>query len=120
MNCKENMMSNGRTQNLTAAAGLSADPVSVEPYRSEEFYKLERERVFARSWLMLCRVEEIPKAGDYVVKDIDVCGASVLVIRGKDGNIRAFHNVCSHRGNLLVWEKSGSASPMLVCRYHSW
>jgi phenylpropionate dioxygenase-like ring-hydroxylating dioxygenase large terminal subunit len=113
-------MSNGRTQNLTAAAGLSADPVSVEPYRSEEFYKLERERVFARSWLMLCREEEIPKPGDYVVKDIEVCGASVLVIRGKDGNIRAFHNVCSHRGNLLAWEKSGSAAPLLVCRYHSW
>jgi phenylpropionate dioxygenase-like ring-hydroxylating dioxygenase large terminal subunit len=103
----------------THAAGLSTDPVPVEAYRSPSHYALEQERIFKRCWLMMAREEEIPKPGDYLKKDLEVCGASILITRGKDGVIRAFHNVCSHRGNLVVLEDSGNAS-RFVCRYHNW
>lgn len=100
-------------------AGLGHGPVSLEPYRSEEFYKGERERMFGRAWLLAGRSEEIPKPGDYFLKEVDVCQASVLIVHGKDGKIRAFHNVCPHRGNQLVSVRAGS-SGAFSCRYHSW
>lgn len=106
-------------KSLTEANGLSTGPVSMEPYRSPAFYELERERVFRRSWLMMCRVEELPKAGSYVLKQVEVCGASVLITRARDGAIRSFHNVCSHRGNQVVLDEAGTAS-RFVCRYHNW
>lgn len=104
---------------LTEAAGMSTRPVPMEPYRSPAFYELERERVFRRSWLMMCRVEELPITGSFVVKQVEVCDASVVITRAKDGNVRAFHNVCSHRGNQVVLDESGTAS-RFVCRYHNW
>ncbi len=104
---------------LTEAAGLDTAPVSMEPYRSPEFFELERERLFRRSWLMMGRVEEIAKPGDYILREVEVCGASVLVTRGKTGAVRAFHNVCSHRGNQIVLDEGGNAS-RFVCRYHNW
>jgi phenylpropionate dioxygenase-like ring-hydroxylating dioxygenase large terminal subunit len=68
---------------------------------------------------MICREEEIPRAGDFVCREIEVCAASVIVVRDRDGTVRAFHNVCSHRGNQVVIEASGNAR-QFVCRYHNW
>src|SRR3546814_6072641 len=72
-------------ESYTCKAGLLPEPVSLESYRSEAFYELERDRVFGRSWLTLAREEELPKPGDYLVRDIEVLGASVIVARGRDG-----------------------------------
>jgi len=119
MNEHVSISEGARASSLTEAAGLSTGPVSMEPYRSQAFYELERERVFRRSWLMMCRVEELPAAGSYVLKHVEVCGASVLITRGKGGDIRAFHNVCSHRGNQIALDDAGTAS-RFVCRYHNW
>jgi phenylpropionate dioxygenase-like ring-hydroxylating dioxygenase large terminal subunit len=104
---------------FTEAAGLSTAPVTLEPYRSPDFYALEREKIFRRSWLMLARIEELPEAGNFVRKEIEVCDASVVLTRTSDGKIHAFHNVCSHRGNQIVLEEAGTAS-RLMCRYHNW
>jgi phenylpropionate dioxygenase-like ring-hydroxylating dioxygenase large terminal subunit len=103
----------------TQSAGMSTDPVPMEPYRSTEHYALEQERIFRRCWLMVARAEEIPSTGDFVKKEIEVCGTSALLVRNKDGSIRAFHNVCSHRGNQVVLANSGNAT-RFVCRYHNW
>ena len=100
---------------LTEAAGLPTGPVSMEPYRSAEFFELERRQIFGRTWLIMGREEELPAPGDFVVKEVEVCGVSVLVTRTKDGRVQSFHNVCSHRGNLVVLEQSGCAS-RFVCR----
>ena len=104
---------------FTLDAGLSTGPVSVEPYRSPEFFERERERVFRRAWLYAGRIEQLPETHSFFVKQIEVCKASILVTRGKDGKVRAFHNVCSHRGNLVVNQSCGKAE-RLVCRYHNW
>lgn len=98
---------------------LGTGPVPIEPYVSEEYFALERERLFRRVWLNVGREEEIPKPGDYLVKDLAICNASILVTRGKDGKVRAFHNVCSHRCNKLVWNESGSCKTF-TCRFHGW
>jgi len=119
MNDQVRIGAGGRDQSLTEAAGLSTGPVPMEPYRSPEFYKLEQERVFRRSWLLMCRVEELPNPGDYVVKQIEVCKASIIIARGKDGTIRALHNVCSHRGNQVVLDEKGTGN-RFMCRYHNW
>ncbi len=87
---------------------LGTGPVLIEPCISPEYHALERERIFKQVWLNVGRVEEIPKAGDYLVKNIAAGEASVLVVRGKDGTIRAFHNMCSHRGNKVVWDGDGT------------
>ena len=106
-------------RSFTHAAGLPTGPVSVEPYRSPEFFELERERVFKRAWLCIGRVEQLPQVNSYFTKDIEIWKASVLVTRDKHDRIRAFHNVCSHRGNLVVNQACGVAE-RLVCRYHNW
>lgn len=65
------------------------------------------------------RVEELPNPGDYYVRELAVCRTSVLVMRGRDGKINAFHNMCSHRGNKLVWEPKGN-SRAHACKFHGW
>jgi len=111
--------SNEPPSTLTEAAGLGTGPVPMEPYRSPAFHEKEREQVFKRSWLMMCRQEEVPKPGDFVLRNVEICRASIIIARGSDGQIRAFHNVCSHRGNQVVVTPSGSAS-RFMCRYHNW
>jgi phenylpropionate dioxygenase-like ring-hydroxylating dioxygenase large terminal subunit len=98
---------------------LGTAPVPIEPYISQEYFNLERERIFRKVWLNVGREEEIPQPGDYLVKDLPVCGASILLVRGKDGRLRAFHNVCSHRSNKLVWDRGGSCQ-MFACKFHGW
>ena len=99
---------------------IGTGPVSAEPLISQEHFELEREKVFRRTWLNIGRVEEIPNAGDYIARDLTICKASVLIIRGKDGQVRGFHNVCSHRGNKIVWDEKGSCKGSLVCGFHAW
>lgn len=102
-----------------AVAHLGTDALSTEPYISEDYFRQEQERIFRKVWLYAGRVEEFPNAGDFQVKQFDAAGASVLLVRGKDGEIRAFHNICSHRQARLVWEERGNA-PRFSCRYHGW
>jgi phenylpropionate dioxygenase-like ring-hydroxylating dioxygenase large terminal subunit len=98
---------------------LGTGPVAIEPYISHEFFELERERVFRRTWLNVGRVEQLPNPGDFIVKDIEICHASVIIVRDRDGKIRALHNVCSHRANKVVWESQGSCGAF-KCRFHAW
>ena len=98
---------------------LGTAALPVEQYLSQEQFDLEREHIFRTTWLSVGRVEQIPDAGDYFVQDIAMLRTSVIVIRGKDGGIRAFHNICSHRGNKLLWDKQGSCKA-ITCRLHSW
>ncbi len=86
-------------------------------YHDREFFDLEMERVIRPSWQIVCHVNEIPNRGDY--QTIDYLGESVIVIRGEDGAVRAFTNVCRHRAMRLVEGPMGCAKK-LVCPYHAW
>ena len=96
------------------------EPVPTEPYVSDEHYELERERIFRRCWINVGRVDEIPNPGDYFVRDIAICKTSVLIIRGSDGVVRGFFNVCSHRGNTLVLDGRGTCPGSVYCHFHNW
>lgn len=104
---------------------LGTAPVSYEDSISPEFYAREREAIFKRAWLHIGRVEQLPRTGSYFTKNIDAANASVIAVRDKDGTVRAFHNMCRHRGNKLVWndypreEVSGSCR-QFTCKYHGW
>jgi Rieske 2Fe-2S family protein len=88
-------------------------------YFSEEIFRRERERIFAREWYCVGREAEVSSPGDYVT--VDVVGESVLVVRTRDGRLAAHHNVCRHRGARLAPECSrGSFAGGIRCPYHSW
>src|SRR5689334_23468941 len=104
---------------------LGTGPVSFKDSTSREFYKLEREAIFKRAWLNVARVEELPRVGSYLTKEIHAAGTSVIVVKGKDQKIRAFYNVCRHRGTKLVWndfptEEVKGACRQFTCKYHGW
>ncbi|HTW88722.1 MAG TPA: aromatic ring-hydroxylating dioxygenase subunit alpha [Candidatus Binataceae bacterium] len=99
---------------------LGTEPVSTETCTSADFFELERERIFRRLWINMGREDQIPEPGDYVVKDFTMANASVLLVRGKDMKVRAFHNICVHRGNRLVGDEKGTCKNLFVCRFHSW
>jgi phenylpropionate dioxygenase-like ring-hydroxylating dioxygenase large terminal subunit len=86
-------------------------------YSDPEFFDLELRRVIRPSWQVVCHVSDVPAHGDY--HTLDYAGESVIVIRGTDGIIRAFTNVCRHRGARLLDGPSGCAK-RLVCPYHAW
>ncbi len=100
-------------------AALGTQPVPIEPCVSPTSFEQERERLFRRVWLNIGRVEAIPNAGDYFVKELTICRTSVLVVRSTDGRIRAFHNMCSHRGSKLAWDTHGTCR-RLTCKFHGW
>ena len=88
-------------------------------YFSDEIFRLERERIFAREWFCVGRAEELASPGDWMTRD--VTGESVLLVRTRDGRIAAHHNVCRHRGARLAPEcASGSFGGTIRCPYHSW
>ena len=86
-------------------------------YTDPEFYAAEMDRVIRPSWQIVCHESDIAKPGDY--HTLDYCGESVIAIRGQDGQIRAFTNVCRHRAMRLVEGPVGCAKK-LVCPYHAW
>lgn len=104
---------------LTVPNGLGTGPIPIEPYISQKWFELERDRVFGRAWLCMGRIEQLPEADSFIVKEIEVCGVIALITRDRADRIRAFHNVCSHRANMLVHEPAGKGS-RFVCKYHNW
>ena len=73
-------------------------------------YARERERIWRRAWLSIGHTQLLPQKGSYFAYDIATFNMSLLVVRGQDGQVRVFHNICRHRGNKLVREGSGSAA----------
>lgn len=86
-------------------------------YTSEAFFQWERENLFANTWTCIGSSCEVLDAG--AVKPVGFLGAPLLMIRDNSNNVKVFHNVCSHRGNELVW-KACQTNGMISCPYHGW
>src|SRR5439155_24323394 len=85
----------------------------------------ERRAVFERAWLNVARAEDLPRNGSYVTRELEVAKTSIIVVRDLQGEVRAFHNICRHRGNKLVWndfprEATSGSCRALTCKYHGW
>lgn len=105
---------------------LGTGPVNYEDSIDPEHWKLEQQAIFRKTWLQMGRVELIPKKGRYITRELPSVGPGTSIIIVNDGEqIRAFYNLCRHRGNKLVWndypgeEVSGSCR-QFVCKYHAW
>jgi Rieske 2Fe-2S family protein len=89
-----------------------------EAYHSDATYALDRERVFFRHWVYVGRAERVAKPGAWM--RVEIAGESILLVRGKDEQIRGFYNVCRHRGSQLCDDEQGEVRTHLRCPYHAW
>ena len=100
-------------------------------YRSADIFRIEKERIFCREWIAAGREEELPRPGDSQV--LNVLGESILLVRNREGQLRAFYNVCRHRGARLCRDAHAEVAPgrvslpggvtagrLIVCPYHQW
>lgn len=92
--------------------------LSARLYGCPDAYARERAGVFDRAWLFVGHEAEVAEVGDWITAEI--AGRSIVVVRGRDGALRAFHNVCRHRAGPLVSGERGRCEGELVCRYHGW
>ena len=89
-----------------------------EYYTSPEIFAEERRVILARQWNCVGRVNRVRGPGDFVV--CDIAGESLIVVRGRDSRLRAFFNVCRHRGTRLCSDEAGSFTDTIQCPYHAW
>ena len=124
---RENVMSKpfGTRNPLNVEVGDLSEPLtfSVEPYISEEYARAETDRLWPKVWQHAGRVEEIPNVGDFLTYDIG--DDSIVVVRTAPDTIKAYHNVCSHRGRRLLDAPPGGHSThgnrnLFVCGFHGW
>jgi phenylpropionate dioxygenase-like ring-hydroxylating dioxygenase large terminal subunit len=98
---------------------LGTGPVPAYPYYRQDYFDLEVAAVFRRTWLQVGHVCELPEPGTYMVRPLEFAKTTLLITRGPDGVIRAFHNVCTHRGTQLVFDEGGRKTSF-TCLYHAW
>ena len=108
---------------------LAGEPMSeavtigTEAYLSEDYARAERDRLWRKVWLRVGRIEEIPDVGQFL--SFEVLDDSILVVRTAKDKLKAFHNVCPHRGRRLVDPPSGGRNAcgrrqQFVCGFHGW
>jgi phenylpropionate dioxygenase-like ring-hydroxylating dioxygenase large terminal subunit len=87
-------------------------------YTNPEYLEIEKDELFRKSWQLACHVSDVPNIGDYY--SFDLVGERALIVRGKDNVVRAFHNVCRHRGSRVVASERGTCKSAIVCPFHGW
>lgn len=87
-------------------------------YTDPQLFREELERFYCQSWVCAGRAEQVGKPGDYFLREL--AGESIILTRDREHKIRAFYNVCRHRGTKLVTEREGSFSGRIQCGYHGW
>jgi len=106
-----------KTRRSPTADAVQVPPIPTSRYVDPEFLELERERIFARSWLFAGHESEWPANGSY--RQFTRSDAPIVIVRGEDGALRAFYNACRHRGAPVTRDECGTAK-RLTCQYHSW
>lgn len=99
---------------------MSSTSISLHAdlYRSPGVFESEVDSIFRRSWACVGRAEHVAEAGAYHATE--VAGQNIIVLRDHDGVVRAFHNVCRHRGALLCDAGTGTLKRAIKCPYHAW
>jgi choline monooxygenase len=93
-----------------------AETLPPQCYTSEEFFRREVESIFLKVWNLVGREDYVKEPGGFIT--IELVGVPVIIVRGRDGVIRAFINSCRHRGSKLL-DGEGHCD-LIVCPYHSW
>ncbi|CAN5808988.1 aromatic ring-hydroxylating dioxygenase subunit alpha [soil metagenome] len=105
------------TYAATRAPVDHASTIIPEAYRSAAFFEVERRRLFATGWVAVAHLSDVAVPG--AVRTVTVADQSIIIVRDRAGQLRAFHNVCRHRGSRLVITESCQI-PRFRCPYHSW
>jgi choline monooxygenase len=100
-----------------SATLAEASTIPAPWYTDERVHDLEMQTVFARSWQMVCLLDQVSKPGQYVTSEI--AGEPIVVVRGNDDLLRAFYNVCRHHAAAVMTGPEGTAN-QLRCPYHGW
>ncbi len=87
-------------------------------YYSPEQYAIEQEQLWYEQWVFAGRADQVAEPGQFLT--IDIAGQGVLITRNDDGELRAFYNVCSHRGAVLCDDTRGQTKAVFQCPYHAW
>ncbi|MDP1738269.1 MAG: aromatic ring-hydroxylating dioxygenase subunit alpha [Caulobacter sp.] len=87
-------------------------------YHDPDFFEAEKRAVFRQAWQIVCHLSDIPEPGDF--HTLDFLGESIVVVRGDDQKVRAFHNVCRHRASRVVDGPAGNCGVRMTCPYHAW
>ncbi|MFN0041765.1 MAG: aromatic ring-hydroxylating oxygenase subunit alpha [Alphaproteobacteria bacterium] len=106
--------------NFTAVRrpALEAETLPAWCYTSKEWFDLEMARIIRPAWGYIGHTNRVPSAGDYLA--FDYAGHPLIVVRGRDGQVRAFANTCRHRGVELVVKGEGNLRGAIKCQYHGW
>ena len=107
-----------RTQYQGNVSGLK-DVIRLRDKISPETFAREQEKIFKKSWLMIGHVSDLPREGSYFIRELQVVNTSLIVMRGRDGRVRSFHNICRHRGNKLIRSGEGCKTT-ITCGFHGW
>ena len=91
--------------------------VRAKVYTDQRIFEAERASIFDHCWLYAAHESELLKNGDFLSREVG--GRNLILVRGKDGRIRAFLNICRHKGGTVCHDRSGNA-PIFRCIYHSW
>ena len=102
----------------TTSSRIERQTLPSQAYVDPVWFASEMDAVFASMWLAAGRTADLDRPGAFLRRD--VAGASVLIVRSADGPVRAFHNVCRHRGTQLCTEQSGVFRGRIQCPYHAW
>ncbi|MEM9580164.1 MAG: aromatic ring-hydroxylating dioxygenase subunit alpha [Pseudomonadota bacterium] len=87
-------------------------------YHSPALLDLEKDAIFLRHWQIACHVSDVAEPGSFIT--LDLCGERALVLRDQQGEVRAFNNICRHRGSRLVTKEQGHCPKALICPFHGW
>jgi len=110
---KQQLEHAGEGYDLVASRSSS---IGADCYIDPGYLDVEREQIFRRSWQFLCHEEALREPGSYVTASFQ--DRSIVAVRGKDGTLRAFYNVCKHRGHELL--KGAGTTRLITCPYHAW
>ncbi len=106
------------TQNAFAPENWDRSGLPAWTYFNEELHEIEKEVLFRRHWQLACHLSDVPEPGSY--QCLDMVGERAVILRGKDGVVRAFHNLCRHRGARVVGKQRGRCKHALTCPFHGW
>ena len=110
---------NSDTYKHTRAPVESALTIIPEAFSDDAFYRIEQERVFGNSWVPIALTAQVAAPGD--VRVVEVAGQSIIITRNKEGELRAFYNVCRHRGSMMLEKDCTKLQGSRIrCPYHSW
>ena len=105
-------------QRKAQAPLADAEALPFAVYHDPAVYRAEIDSIFHRDWVFVCAEQQLKASGDYLA--LTIAGESVVILRGKDGQVRALSNNCRHRGTPLLEEGFGRLDGKIVCPYHAW